>query len=244
MKDKVTRSQIPVTPRAMTIKHLVIEAKLNNPHLNLRQIAEYTKTTHGYARKVWSIYCRKKVTKKGEPFPFFVKTFGFWNEIQPRFYYECPIGPSDNRNLQKVYSTPYFSFVIHKNGSVFVYPFTKDWRPLLRDWLLTWMDFDMVELLLSNLVMEPRKHVSFYAPGVPTKYRIKIKGIGTFSTDRTPFPKGTMEYEMDPFFERRLNSIEKTMKIFAEGMKQHMALIQEIRTLVMELRNLNKKKNG
>lgn len=229
---KVTRSQ----KRSNTIKELVIQAKINNPDLNLREIAEYASTTHGYARKIWSQYNRKRVTTKAEAFPFFVKTFAYWNQIQPRYYGLCPVAPSDNRNLQKVFSTLYFSFVIHRNGSVFVYPFSKNWKPLVKEWLLSWMEADMVELLFSSLVEEPKKHVSFYAPGVPTKYRIRIKGIGTFCTDRTPYSKGTMEYEMDPFIERRLNSIERSMEIFAEGMREHMALIKEIRELVKELR--------
>jgi len=238
---KVTRSQKRVTVRGITKKELVIQAKLNNPDLNLREIGEYAGTTHGYARKVWSQYCRKRVTKKGEPFPFFVKTFAYWNQVQPKYYDKCPIVPSDNRNLQKVHSTAFYSFVIHKNGSVFVYPFTKNCMPLVEEWIASWAGSDFASLLMDTLVKEPKKHVSFYAPGVPTKYRVKIKGIGTFTTDRTPYPKGTMEYEMDPFIERRLNSIESSMKVFAEGMKQHMALIQEIRQLVKDLRNTNKK---
>lgn len=230
-----------MTPKELTKKDYVIQTKLDNPHLNLKEIAMFVKTSHGYARNVWSEYCKKKITKKGVPFPFFVKSFAYWNEVSPVYYEKCPIGPSDNRNLQKVYSTPYFSFVMHKNGSVFAYPFTADWKARLRSWLVSWTDVDFTDLLLDTLVREPRKHVSFYTPGVPTKYAIRIKGIGRFTTDTTPYPKGTMEYEMDPFIERRLNSIEKSMSTFAEGMKQHMLLIQEIRELVKELRNQNTK---
>lgn len=227
-----------MTPPKLSKKDYVIQTKLDNPHLNLREIAEFAKTSHGYARNVWSDYCRRRVTKKGMPFPFFVKSFAYWNELPSKYYERCPIGPSDNRNLQKVYSTPYFSFVIHKNGSVFVYPFTADWKPRLRSWMITWTSENFTDLVLDNLVREPRKHVSFYTPGVPTKYSVRIKGIGRFVTDTTPYPKGTMEYEMDPFIEKRLNSIEKSMLVFADGMKQHMKMIEEVRSLVNELREI------
>lgn len=234
-----------------TKKDLIIQFKLNNPQTTLKDIAFFIKASHGYARNVWSEYCRARMTTKAEPFPFFVKTFGFWNAGPAWWYRECPVWPSDNRNLQKVYSTPHYSFVIHKPGTVFVYPFTRDWKQRLEKWLSGWMDPDTVALFFDNLIRQPRRHVSFYAPGVPTKFKIRIKGIGTFATDTTPYPKGTMEYEMDPGFERRIHSLERgvdesvrvqrqivgSMGTFARAMSEHYELIKELQSLVKALKD-------
>jgi len=249
--DKKLHSEVTLPNNKLrTKKDLIIRAKLNNPHLSLKYLAEIYSTKPSYARNVWSQYCRKEVTNKGGPLgalglPFRVHGSGFWNELEPRFYEFCPVMASSNRNGQKVFSSRDFSFVVHKSGKLWVYPGSERWREALRDWLETWMDSGRVGLLLDYLVQVSGRHYAMDASGVPTGFRMRIRGLGTFVVDKTPFQNGTMEAEIDPGFERRLDGIESqlskvasSMGTFAVGMEQHMALIGELGSLGKELRSV------
>ena len=164
-----------------------------------------------------------------------VQNFGRYCVGLPSWYLKCPVSPSSNRNLQKVYKSNYFSVIFHKNGSIFVYDYHVDWAKYLRRWLEGWLHEDEVYLFFDNLVEEPRKHVGVNAPGIPTNIKFTIPGMGSFSADKTPYPKGTLEYEFDPGFVKRLDRMEKLMEkqiestgIYAKGMDQHMALIKSL----------------
>ena len=66
-------------------------------------------------------------------------------------------------------------------------------------------------------------------------YKFTVPGIGSFSTDGTPYKKGTMEFEVDPGFDKRLAGIEsaiwgqnKVMEVFSKAMTEHMILIKAL----------------
>ena len=173
-----------------------------------------------------------------------VQNFGRYCKGLPSWYRDCPVDPSSNRNLQKVYKTNYFSVIFHKNGSVFIYDYHKDWAKHLRRWLESWMHEDEVFMFFDHLVEEPRKHVGVYAPGIPTNIKFTIPGMGSFTADKTPYPKGTLEYEFDPGFVKRLGRMEKLMErqiestgIYAKGMEEHMSLILALQDVASSMRD-------
>ena len=240
-----------------TKKERVIEAKLKNPDVSLKIIAENEKVSYGYARKEWAKYKRNLVTNKGSPipslpehFPFHIQRFGF-NVDGPGYWYrDCPADVSVNRNGQKVFGCPYFSFVVHKSGSVQVYNFSLDWEKRLRAWLSGWMSLEDIGVFFDYLVDRDQRHYCVDAPGVPTGYKFTIPDIGTFSTDRTPFKRGTMEFEVNPGFPKRLRSIESSlitlsqnqasisqnMEAFGKGMEEHMKLIAALNDVANSMR--------
>ena len=127
-----------------------IELKIQNPNLNHKQVAEDVyprvykeKINYSYARRIWAKYLKNLVTGKGTPFtpfPFMVQNFGRYCLGLPSWYLSCPVVPSSNRNLQKVYKTNYFSVIFHKNGSVFVYDYHVVGRSIYGGgWVLGWI---------------------------------------------------------------------------------------------------------
>lgn len=181
-----------------TNKAKIIHAKLSNPKLNLRQISQLTGISYGYTRKTWSQYARKQVTLKGMPrSPSFATSFDvhgwfWWQQVPTEYYFSCPVEVSLNRNRQKVFrGSSRFSFVIFPSGHTYVYPFFFGWREELERWLLTWRSGDDARLLLDNLVENGQKHFAVHTPDVPENIRVRIKGVGTFQTDKTPYPDGT-----------------------------------------------------
>ena len=161
-----------------------------------------------------------------------VQSFGRYCVGLPSWYRDCPVVPSSNRNMQKFFKSIYFSIIFHKNGSIFVYDYHRDWKQELTGWLQSWMHEDEIPLFFDNLNLKDQKHYAVSAPGIPTNFKFKVTGVGAFTADKTPYPKGTMEYEIDPGFAKKLDSIEKNqvqfsenMIKFAKGMEQHMKLI-------------------
>lgn len=99
-------------------------------------------------------------------------------------------------------------------------------------------------MFFDHLVEEPRKHVGVYAPGIPTNIKFTIPGMGSFTADKTPYPKGTLEYEFDPGFVKRLGRMEKLMErqiestgIYAKGMEEHMSLILALQDVASSMRD-------
>jgi len=161
--------------------------------------------------------------------------------VSAALYGACPVEPSVNRNGQKVFRGRKVSVVLHKNGDFFVYPFFIGWDEEVTAFLSSWVPGGSphVEAIMRGLQEHGKKEIAFHTPGVPKNYKIRIKGVGTFKTDRTPYPDGTTEYEMDLGFEKRLSSIERNLEKFtnamgqfAVAMSQHLALIEEIRSLI------------
>lgn len=100
-------------------------------------------------------------------------------------------------------------------------------------------------MFLNSLLASPRRDVAFRTPGVGTGYSVRIRGVGTFKTDRTPWPEGTTEFEMDPRFNQRLDrmavtleSITNSLQTFARAMDEHVALIREIQGVVSALKQV------
>ena len=224
-----------------TKKQAIIEYKIKHPRTKNEEVARRLQTTEGYVKNVWSQYIRKMVTLKGSPLaplPFSIQGFGFLVEGLHIWYLDCPVDPSDNRNRQKVYRCAFFTAVFHVKGHVLIHPWHEDWRKELRGWLDTWMLPTEADLFFDYVVPLSQKHVCVPAPGVPTGFRFKVPGVGTLTTDRTPYPSGTLEYEFDPGFEGKLDRIASqlsrvgdSMEGFAIGMEQHMKLILSLQDI-------------
>jgi len=236
-----------------TLKEKIITAKLQNPNISLKIIAENEGAAYSYTRKVWAKYKRNIVqNKRGAltslmPFPFQVQDQGFALDGPPYWYRDCPLEASSNRNGQKVRKTPYSTVVFNKRGSIQLYVYHVDWEKKLREWLSEWMVGEDVIVFFDYLSDRGGKHYAVEAPGVPKGYKFTVPGIGSFSTDGTPYRKGTMEFEVDPGFDKRLAGIEKAllgqqdaMHVFAEGMKQHMVLIKSLQEVALDLKDILK----
>jgi len=203
------------------------ERSIKNIVTELRQ--KYPKLNYSYARRVWSEYTREKVTNKGVKgntlrgspstslsvgalpglvpgggLPFDVHGWSFGNHVTGRWYVACPGVMCDNRNEQKRFQGSWFSFVIHKQGKCAVYPLFNAppdrWKGELEDWISSWMGVDAAKLFMMDLREDGRREYAFNTPGVPKNVKVRIRGLGTFSTDTTPFPNGTTEFTADPGF--------------------------------------------
>lgn len=240
----------------------IIHRKLQYPNFTLKKIAQLSGSSYGYARNVWSNYVRQQLTIRGSPLtPMSVHGWFFWTQIRPDVYYGCPVEPSANRNLQKVWRGRKCSVVFHKSGSTFIYPYFMGWDVELRDFLIGWVSDGkpQVDAIMSSLKEHGKKEIAFHTPGVPRKFKFRIKGLGTFKTDSTPYPDGTTEYEIDPGFERRLINIQKVqknllrvqlgqveytkistdaIKDFAVAMKEHVKLIETVQVVASNVQVL------
>ena len=133
-----------------------------------------------------------------------------------------------------------------------LYIYHADWAKELREWLSGWMDVEDVRVFFDYLVDRDEKHYAVSAPGVPTGYRFKIPGMGSFVTDKTPFKKGTMEFEIDPGFPKMLKDINRSIRVlsdnqvvvsqnmekFGVGMDQHMKLIEALQSVAVSLQEV------
>lgn len=243
--------------RRTTLKENVITAKLQNPNVSLKIIAKNEGASYNYTRKVWAKYQRNTITNKAgaltplDPFPFQVQDQGYAIDGPPRWYLECPLEASSNRNGQKVFKSPYYSVVFNKRGSIQLYVYHVDWEKKLREWLSGWMVENETDIFFEYLTDRGGKHYAVDTPGVPKGYKFTVPGIGSFATDGTPYKKGTMEFEVDPGFDKRLAGIEKAiigqqdvmlqisnaMTVFGEGMKEHMKLINALQEVAFELKD-------
>ena len=254
MTQVTKRGDIPQTHDKKTVKERVITAKIQNPRVSLKDIALNEKTSHSYARNIWAEYKQNLVPKQGGPippiptnFPFFVQNQGFTLEGPPRWYLQAPLAINNRKNLQKVHKTPYYSIVFHTRGSVQLYVYHMDWRKKLEEWLSEWLHEDEQDVFFDYLIDRDGKHYTVSAPGVPRGYKFTIPGVGTFATDSTPFKKGTIEFEVDPGFDKRLAGIEnailaqtQVMGGFTEGMRQHMILIKSLQEVSLNMMALLK----
>ncbi len=239
-----------------SVKDRVISAKIQNPKLSLKVIASNEGTSHSYARNVWSEYRQKLVTLEGGPippvpadFPFLVQNQGFTLDGPTYWYIDAPLAINNQKNRQKVHKSPYYSIVFHTRGSVQLYVYHMDWEKELRNWLSDWMHKDDLIVFFDHLIDRDGKHFTVDAPGVPRGYKFTIPGVGTFATDSTPFKKGTIEFEVDPGFDKRLRVMESalvgqqqvlgqianSLNTFGEGMKQHMALISALQEVAFSM---------
>lgn len=232
-----------------TKRERVISAKLQNPNVSLKDIAAKEKTNYSYARTEWAKYKRKLLGSKGsalppipQPFPFLIQNQGFTLNGPPRWYFEAPLAINDNRNRQKVHKSPYYSIVFHTRGSVQLYVYHMDWEKELRIWLSEWMHQDDLDIFFDYLIDRDGKHFTVAAPGVPKGYKFTIPGVGSFATDSTPFKKGTIEFEVDPGFDKRLAGIENAiraqtgvMSTFATAMSEHMILIKSLQEVALKM---------
>lgn len=242
LEKKVKPQKAYFQQKRYTKKQAIIEYKIKYPRRTHAEIARRLETSTSYVSNVLSKYWRKMVTLKGSPLaplPFSIQGFGYCVDGLHIWYLDCPIEPSNNRNRQKVYRCAFYTIVFHVKGSILIHPWHEDWKKELRNWLGTWMLPTEIDLFFDYVTPLDQKHICVPAPGVPTGYRFKVPGVGTLTTDRTPYHSGTLEYEFDPGFNNKLDGIIKaiegnseliekqtqTMEIFAKGMTEHMKLI-------------------
>jgi len=138
--------------------------------------------------------------------------------------------------------------VIHKGGTIFFYPSVPNeakWKKEAGEFFRSWLDENVVELILTDLTKCGSKAIGFPTPNVPRNFRIKVHGMGTLKTDPTCYPDGTTEYEFDPRLLEGLDAMTKaivrntrTMEVFAVGMDQHMLLISKLQTAADSLRTV------
>jgi len=240
---KPSKPQKPISK-----KDRVIIIKPQNPRISLKDIATKEKINYSYTREVWAKYKRNTLQNKAgaltpiTPFPFQVQDQGYALDGPPYWYLDCPLEASSNRNGQKVHKTPYYTVVFNKRGSIQLYVYHVDWEEKLNGWLSEWMADGDAILFFDYLQDRDGKHYCVDAPGVPKGYKFTVPGIGSFATDGTPYKKGTMEFEVDPGFDKRLKGIENAilaqtnvMSSFTEGMKQHMILITALQEVALKM---------
>ena len=205
----------------ITIKDKIVTLKRQKPDLNAQTIASMLGTTPSYVYKVWSQYVRREVKKRGRSWdggglsvPFNVHGWFFYNQVPSSWYVRCPYGVIDNRNRMKLDRTRLYTFCIFPCGSVLIFPFFKgltNWKQLLRERLGSWLTIEEIENFMDSLTEAGRKEFAFHTPFVPKNVAIRIRGLGSFKTDTTPYPDGTTEFVVDPGFEKRLSLIEQNL---------------------------------
>lgn len=247
MRKSYKTIQSNPTTKVGTKRDVIVKLKLQNPSMSLKEVKDNAGCSYAYAREVWSSYMRRQLTIRGSPLsPLSVHGWFFWNAVPPVWLLNCPLEVSVNRNGQRVFRGRCVSAVFHVSGQVFVYPYFMGWDLELRDFLLSWWNGERVDLFMGSLVEQGKKEVAFHTPNVPANFKVRVKGLGTFKTDTTPYPDGTTEYEIDPDFLKRLARLEKSQKevfdvlsvvsrnlgVFGEGMKDHMKLIGSLQEVV------------
>ena len=250
------------------LSSIIIELYKNHPELKLKTIAEITGASYDYVRKVISRWRRKQVTARGGPsspcLPVHVHGFWFVARLPGEDYERCPLPVSRNRNRQKVYRGRFVRAVLFPSGNMVVYPLypgLPDWRYELRRWLESWLPSGYVDLVLDSLESSGEYHVSAWIPPnyLPKQLKFRIKGLGKFQVDKTPF-KDTLEFQADPEFlslGKRFQDVEnslkymamilrnmidrqdentKTVREFAKQIETHLAVMRELKAAVTELR--------
>ena len=190
------------------LKSFIIEIYKNHPDLSLKRIAEISGASYNYVRKVISMWRRGEVTFRGGPstpsLPVHVHGFWFVARLPPDDYVRCPLPVSNNRNRQKVYRGRFVRVVLFPSGNMVVYPLypgLPDWRDELKRWLESWLPSGYVELVLKSLESRGEYQISAWIPPnyLPKTLKFRIKGLGKFHVDKTPF-KDTLEFTADPEF--------------------------------------------
>ena len=177
--------------------------------------------------------------------------------------YDCLVGPvwygkiagrcveSRNRNGQRRFEGGLFSFVLHKpNPSNFGYAklvlgvkTKKAEYGLLsfKKFLIETLGLENAEMLYRQVAPSaPDPHVAIHAPNVTPKVRIRIPGVGSLRTDKTPWADGTVELELDrseqiDFFKslqadlmsKLTESFSSTMEKFAKSFRDELDLIRK-----------------
>jgi hypothetical protein len=221
--------------RSDKFKTRIIELFKRNPALSRRELSDITGAKYGHVRNVVSRYVRGEVTRRGSPSGV---GFGFhgwyWSGLWDSNLYGLCVGVVvANRNGMKRFQGESFSFLLHRNGRVSLFPIVDDegvWRRELLGWLKLWVGNDgLAEALLkpANFGLVGSKSWAVHTPGVPLKVNFRVKGVGSLKTDPTPFPDGTSEFELDPNLERRLLMIERSVIRLADSLEKLVGMLGE-----------------
>lgn len=237
----------------------IIDIYLSNPHDSRREIAKKAESSYSLTRNIISKFNKNRSTFRGSP-ESPVQVHSGWNEWDGTCrhidYEKIPEAFINNQNGQKCHSTLDFAITIYKNSSVRVFAYSSRWQEKLSAFLLRFWDKQFVDMFFNYLVNKAdQSHICFESPVPLPDMQLRMKGIGTLKTCRTPFQtKGkpqTWEYELDPQFyrdmravkqqlalhSRMLNDYGQSMQVFAVGMREHMALIKQMQDATSAFQN-------
>lgn len=246
----IQRIQSEDTVVGTSKKAKIIDAKIRNAHLSLKEIAKIVHCSHSHARRVWAKHQRGMIQRRGSPsLPYSVH--GSWKEnaVPVHWLNGCPLVLSRNRNGQRMFKGKRMTLLFHKNGKVMVYAYCDGWEQEVREFLGSFWNEDQIEGFMASLEDRGTKAVAFDTPSVPRNFKVRVKGIGSFHTDTTPYPDGTTEFEYDPELLRRIDGIEKFLSQIAsciqglgkiiEGdsqvMKQNTEALQQFSSFLKDL---------
>jgi len=228
------------------------------PHIPFGQLFEDRKE-YVYARQVISRFKRGKLVKSQMPMsqeghrldalvglPVDVHSTPWRCEVPPHWVAKFKgTVLSTNRNGQLVYRDPqgYFGLVIHKRGSVQFAPYlnVKTAWDRLEAYVKDSLGEEGGKLFIEGLHKSGvQTHVAFHTPGV-SKFAVKIPGIATIESDKTPWKDGTSEVIIDTKdISNTLRGMNEVMakvlqnelafsnnqKAFGENLKVHLETIQ------------------
>jgi hypothetical protein len=231
------------------------------PHVPFGQLFEDRKE-YAYARQVISRFKRGKLAKSQTPMSQEGDRLGALGEV-PVDVHHTPwvtaVPPhwvgrlqdvvlSKNRNGQVVYRDPqgFFGLVAHRNGTVHFYPYLNvktAWDRLGEYVRGSWGD-DAAKLFLEDMHKSGVKtHVAFHTPGV-NQFRVRVPSVATIESDSTPWKDGTTEVVIDTKdmqdsiagMNKLVSTVLKNEAVFSENLKSHVALVQDLRAVVNEMR--------
>ena len=230
------------------------------PHIPFGQLFEDRKE-YAYARQVISRFKRGKLAKSQTPMsqegdrldalgevPVDVHYTPWVTAVPPHWVAKLQdVVLSKNRNGQLVHrdSQGYFGLVVHKNGTVHFYPYlnVKTAWDRLEEYVRGSWGEDGAKLFLDAMHKSGVKtHVAFHTPGV-NQFRVRVPGVATIESDRTPWKDGTSEVIIDTKditnTIRGMNEMmtkvvqnelafSENQKAFGENLKMHLTLIQAL----------------
>ena len=154
-----------------------------------------------------------------------------------RLEYTCPVSPpayvslskfckrSRNRNGQLHYNSGPFSFVLHKPdkmlgiSSLILCVKSRKGLQTFRKFLIEIVGPESAQFSYDQLqASAPDPHIAIHAPNILQKVRVRIPGVGSIVTDRTPFSDGTVELELDR--SEQFDSFKRTEADFVKQLKE------------------------
>jgi hypothetical protein len=170
--------------------------------------------------------------------------------------------PTRNRNGQLSYNGGLFSFVLHKlptdvdgrvtgHAKLILTAKTRDPAKGVKafhKFLLATLEPELAQFTVDSLkTSAPDIHVAYAAPGVRQKLRLHIPGVGSLVTDKTPFPDGTVELELDRTEQLELfrETLRSTQDELADRLVQRLInpfneIISSLKQVVVSLESFHK----
>jgi hypothetical protein len=91
-------------------------------------------------------------------------------------------------------------------------------------------------LFVDSLQKVGKKHFAFHTPEIsPKKFCVNVKGVGKFKADQTPWPDGTLEFEVDPSGERSISQLREDFEFVRQGGLDNRAMMSRLETNYLKL---------